>query len=205
MSNQLTDKVVLRHGAVLNNRMAMSPMQTHSGKRDGFVSDDTLRYYNARSKAAGLLITEFHYVSPNGGPAYVPGYPEQLGAYSDEHLDGLRQVAQALKKDGNKAILQIHHGGRAAIGQAVSGQDVVAPSQVDFSFLDYPIRELTADEIDDIIKDFGKATRRAIKAGFDGVEIHGANHYLINNSSQNYQISVPINGVVVLKGEWRFH
>lgn len=115
----------------------------------------------------------------NGGPAYVPGYPEQLGAYSDEHLDGLRQVAQALKKDGNKAILQIHHGGRAAIGQAVSGQDVVAPSQVDFSFLDYPIRELTADEIDDIIKDFGKATRRAIKAGFDGVEIHGANHYLI--------------------------
>lgn len=179
MSNQLTDKVVLRHGAVLNNRMAMSPMQTHSGKRGGFVSDDTLCYYNARSKTAGLLITEFHYVSPNGGPAYVPGYPEQLGAYSDEHLDGLRQVAQALKKDGNNAILQIHHGGRAAIGQAVSGQDVVAPSQVDFSFLDYPIRELTADEIDDIIKDFGKATRRAIKAGFDGVEIHGANHYLI--------------------------
>lgn len=109
----------------------------------------------------------------------MPGYPEQLGAYSDEHLDGLRQVAQALKKDGNNAILQVHHGGRAAIGQAISGQDVVAPSQVDFSFLDYPIRELTADEIDDIIKDFGKATRRAIKAGFDGVEIHGANHYLI--------------------------
>lgn len=91
----------------------------------------------------------------------------------------MRQVAQALKKDGNNAILQVHHGGRAAIGQAISGQDVVAPSQVDFSFLDYPIRELTADEIDDIIKDFGKATRRAIKAGFDGVEIHGANHYLI--------------------------
>lgn len=93
MSNQLTDKVVLRHGTVLNNRM-----QTHSGKRGGFVSDDTLCYYNARSKAAGLLITEFHYVSPNGGPAYVPGYPEQLGAYSDEHLDGLSQVDQALKK-----------------------------------------------------------------------------------------------------------
>ena len=157
----------------------MSPMQTHSGLKGGFASDDTIQYYSARSRAAGMLITEFHYVSENGGPAYVPGYPEQLGAYSDAHLEGLRKTAQALKKDGNKAILQIHHAGRAAVGRHVNGLDVVAPSAIDFSFLDYPVRELTITEIDDIILDFGKATKRAIDAGFDGVEIHGANHYLI--------------------------
>ncbi len=56
---------------------------------------------------------------------------------------------------------------------------VVAPSNIDFSFLDYPVRELTHEEILAIIADFGRATRRAIAAGFDGVEIHGANHYLI--------------------------
>ena len=179
MPNQLTDHVTLRHGATLNTRIVMSPMQTHSGLKGGFVSDDTIHYYSARSQAAGMLITEFHYVSENGGPAYVPGYPEQLGAYSDAHLEGLRKTAQSLKKDGNKAILQIHHAGRAAVGRHVNGLDVVAPSAIDFSFLDYPVRELTLAEIDEIILDFGRATKRAIDAGFDGVEIHGANHYLL--------------------------
>lgn len=179
MTHHVTDTVTLRHGAQLTSRIAMAPMQTHSGKRGGFVSEDTIRYYEARSQAASLLISEFHYVSENGGPAYVPGYPEQLGAYSDEHLEGLTRLAQALKKDGNKAVLQIHHGGRAAVGRAVSGEDVVAPSAIDFSFLDYPVRELTHEEILEIIADFGRATKRAIQAGFDGVEIHGANHYLI--------------------------
>ncbi|MEY8370242.1 NADH-dependent flavin oxidoreductase [Aerococcaceae bacterium 50-4] len=179
MTNKLIETITLRHGATLNNRIAMSPMQTHSGKRNGFVSEDTIKYYGARSKAAGLLISEFHYVSENGGPSYRPGYPEQLAAYSDRHLEGLTKLASALKKDGNKAILQIHHGGRASVGQALSGQDVVAPSTIDFDFLDYPIRELKEQEIEDIIKDFGQATVRAIKAGFDGVEIHGANHYLL--------------------------
>lgn len=179
MTNKLMDKVTLRHGAVLNNRVAMSPMQSQSGKRNGFVSDDTLKYYGARSQAGGLIVTEFHYVSENGGPAYHPGYPEQLAVYSDAHLDGLTKLATAMKKDGNKAVLQIHHSGRAAVGQAISGQDVVAPSAIDFDFLSYPVRELTGQEIEDIIKDFGRATTCAIKAGFDGVEIHGANHYLL--------------------------
>lgn len=177
--NQLSDQVTLRHGAKLRSRLVMSPMQTLSGLKGGFVSDDTIQYYSARSQAATMLITEFHYVSANGGPAYVPGYPEQLGAYSDEHIDGLKRTASALKKDGNKAILQIHHAGRAAIGRYINGKDVVAPSAIDFSFLNYPVRELTLEEIEAIILDFGQATRRAIEAGFDGVEIHGANHYLI--------------------------
>ena len=179
MSKSLIDTVQFRHGAQLSSRLVMPPMLTFSGLKDGFVSDDTLRYYHARSQAAGLLIAEYHYVSESGGPCSRPGYPEQLGIYSDEHLEGAKKIAAALQKNGNKAILQIHHGGREASGRAVKGEEVLAPSALDFSFLSYPVREMTNAEIEGIIKDFGHATKRAIEAGFSGVEIHGANHYLL--------------------------
>ncbi|WP_151620905.1 NADH-dependent flavin oxidoreductase [Streptococcus intermedius] len=179
MSKSLIDTVQFRHGAQLSSRLVMPPMLTFSGLKGGFVSDDTLRYYHARSQAAGLLIAEYHYVSESGGPCSRPGYPEQLGIYSDEHLEGAKKIAAALQKNGNKAILQIHHGGREASGRAVKGEEVLAPSALDFSFLSYPVREMTNAEIEEIIKDFGRATKRAIEAGFSGVEIHGANHYLL--------------------------
>ena len=179
MSKQITDPIQLRHGARLTNRLVLSPMYTFSGLEGGFVSDDTLEYYGFRSKTAGLLITEFHYVSPSGGPCYQTGYPVQLGIYSDAHIEGESRLAEALQKDGNKAILQIHHGGLAASGLALKGEEVLAPSTLDFPFLPYPVRELTDEEITEIIKDFGRAVKRAIKAGFSGVEIHGANHYLL--------------------------
>ncbi|SUN80784.1 putative NADH-dependent oxidoreductase [Streptococcus milleri] len=179
MSKSLIDTVQFRHGAQLSSCLVMPPMLTFSGLKGGFVSDDTLRYYHARSQAAGLLIAEYHYVSESGGPCSRPGYPEQLGIYSDEHLEGAKKIAAALQKNGNKAILQIHHGGREASGRAVKGEEVLAPSALDFSFLSYPVREMTNAEIEGIIKDFGRATKRAIEAGFSGVEIHGANHYLL--------------------------
>lgn len=179
MSKSLIDTVQFRHGAQLSSRLVMPPMLTFSGLKGGFVSDDTLCYYHARSQAAGLLIAEYHYVSESGGPCSRPGYPEQLGIYSDEHLEGAKKIAAALQKNGNKAILQIHHGGREASGRAVKGEEVLAPSALDFSFLSYPVREMTNAEIEGIIKDFGRATKRAIEAGFSGVEIHGANHYLL--------------------------
>ena len=163
-------------GLTIPNRIALAPMQSLSALEGGYVSNDTIRYYNHRSKAAGLLITEFHYVSESGGPAYMPGYPSQMGIYSDVHLEGAKKIAQTLKKDGNKAVMQIHHGGRMAIGRFINHQDVVAPSDLQRKF---PVRALTESEIEEIIADFGRATKRAIEAGFDGVEIHGANHYLL--------------------------
>ena len=81
------------------------------------------------------MITEFHYVSESGGPAYMPGYPSQMGIYSDVHLEGAKKIAQALKNDGNKAVMQIHHGGRMAIGRFINHQDVVAPSDLHVSSL----------------------------------------------------------------------
>ncbi|MBG9979577.1 oxidoreductase [Facklamia lactis] len=179
MTKKLTDTIILRHGAQLKSRIAMPPMLSYSGSAGGYATEDTLKYYSARSQAASLLITEYHYVSETGGPCSQLGYPEQLGIQDDQHIESIRSIAKALKKDGNKAILQIHHGGREAGIRASRGQEVLAPSAIDFPFLNYSLREMTHEEIEEIIKDFGRATKRAIEVGFDGVEIHGANHYLI--------------------------
>lgn len=175
----VTDQIILRHGAVLDGRLVQPPMCTYSGQKGGFASKDTIAYYEARSQAADMVITEYHYVSENGGPSSKLGYPEQLGIYTDDHLDSIKVIAEAIKKDGKKAILQIHHGGCQAGIRASQGKEVLAPSAIDFDFLPYPLREMTSEEIQEIIKDFGRATKRAIEAGYDGVEIHGANHYLI--------------------------
>lgn len=175
----LNDHVVLRHGAVLEGRVVMPPMLSYSGLEGGFASQETLDYYGARSQAAGMVVTEFHYVSEAGGPCSKVGFPEQLGIQDDAHLASIKAIAEAIQKDGSKAILQIHHGGREARARAAKGKEVLAPSALDFDFLPYSVREMTDQEIKDIIKDFGKATKRAIDAGFDGVEIHGANHYLL--------------------------
>ena len=90
--HNLTDTITFRRGLTIPNRIALAPMQSQSALEGGYASNDTIRYYNHRSKAAGLLITEFHYVSESGGPAYMPGYPSQMGIYSDVHLEGAKKI-----------------------------------------------------------------------------------------------------------------
>ncbi|MGX7107590.1 oxidoreductase [Hutsoniella sourekii] len=180
MTKQLTDTITFRHGAQVQNRLVQPAMLTNSGQNDGFISQDTLDYYSARSRSAGMILVEYCYVSQNGGPALTKSlHRQQLGIHTDAHTEGLAQVAQVLQKDGHKALCQLAHTGREAAYRIQLGEDVVAPSAIDYDFLDYPVRALTGQEVEAIIEDFGQATRRAIEAGFDGVEIHGANHYLI--------------------------
>lgn len=179
MTKKLTDQVTFRHGATVNNRIVQSPMQSFSGLENGFVSDETLAHYSRHSETAGMAIVEYTHVSEEGGSNSMAGFPVQLAIYSDDHIEGLSRVARALKADGNKAVLQIHHAGREATSRGEKGLPVYAPSAIDFSFLDYPVEALTTDQIKQIVQDFYDGTLRAIKAGFDGVEIHGANHYLL--------------------------
>ncbi|MDF7639302.1 NADH-dependent oxidoreductase [Lactobacillus sp. ESL0791] len=176
---KLTDNITLRHGAQIKTRIVQSPMLTNSGL-DEKATQDTVDYYGARSQSAGMVIVEYTSVSPNGGPSrsWAPDR-EQLAIYNDDFKPGLTKVATALKKDGNKAILQIVHSGREAAYRDTLGGRVEVPSQMNFPWIDYPLHELTEDEVWQIVKDFGTATKRAIDCGFDGVEIHGANHYLI--------------------------
>lgn len=154
-------------------------MLTNSGLNEK-VTQDTLDYYGAHSQSAGMIITEYTNVSPNGGPSrsWAPDR-EQLAVYNDDFKPGLTKLAKVLKKDGNKAILQLVHSGREAEYRHTLGGRVDVPSQMKFSWIDYPLHELTEDEVWQVVKDFGSATKRAIDCGFDGVEIHGANHYLI--------------------------
>ncbi|MTV82671.1 NADH-dependent oxidoreductase [Secundilactobacillus folii] len=180
MKKQLTDTIKFRHGATINCRLVQSPMLTNSGVDDGYVTDDTIKYYAARSQSAGMVIVEYTYVSHAGGPSRSWANDRlQLGLYKDDQKPGFAKIAQALKKDGNKAILQLEHSGREANYRAKLGEKVYAPSSFDFGFLDYDVEELTDAQIHEIIRDFGDATKRAIDCGFDGVEIHGANHYLL--------------------------
>lgn len=177
---KLTDSVTFRHGATVTNRLVQPPMLTNSGKDDGYVTKDTIDYYAARSQSAGMIIVEYTYVSHAGGPSRSWASNRlQLGLYKDDQKPGFAEIAKALKKDGNKAILQIEHSGREANYRAKLGEKVYAPSSFDFGFLDYDVDELSEADIQEVIKDFGATTKRAIDCGFDGVEIHGANHYLL--------------------------
>jgi 2,4-dienoyl-CoA reductase-like NADH-dependent reductase (Old Yellow Enzyme family) len=159
----------------IKNPIVMAPMTTFSGNADGTVSEAELSYYKARSKGVGIVITAATYVSLSG-----KGFPGQFAAYDDSFLPGLKNLANTIKGEGSLAILQIYHGGRMAIpadipyGQTISAS-AVAPERPGAM----TPREMTEVEIKDTIEAFGKTTELAIDAGFDGVEIHGANTYLL--------------------------
>ncbi|WP_367342280.1 NADH-dependent flavin oxidoreductase [Limosilactobacillus sp.] len=176
---KLSDPVIFPNGASIKNRFVQPPMLTNSGNQ-GEVTADTIQYYGARSDSAGMVTVEYAYVSENGGPAmtWAPDH-SQLAIFDDRFVPQLKKLAEAIKSHGNKAIIEIAHDGRQASGLADMGKSVYAPSEIDYSFLPYPVKELNDEQIKAIIKDFGKATKRAIDAGFDGVLIHGANHYLL--------------------------
>lgn len=177
----LTDSLTFNNGATVTNRLVMPPMITFHANEDGTVSQTTLDYYGARSNVAGMIIVEACSVTETG-----KGVPFQIGVYDDKFIPGLKQLAQTLKKDGNKAIVQLQHAGRES-GEAYKlFNEAHAPSAFDMEFLGYPVKELTNEQIESIIEDFGQATRRLMEAGFDGVEIHGANHYLLQQFFSEY-------------------
>lgn len=182
----LTDQVQLRHGAVLQNRIVQSPMLTNSGDRE-YVTQDTLDYYGTRSQSAAMVIVEYTSVSKNGWPSRSWADDRtQLAIFDDSFKPGMTKLATALKKDGHKAILQLVHSGREANYAPQMGRTAEVPSAMDFAWVNYPLHELTEEEVWGIVKDFGRATKRAIECGFDGVEIHGANHYLIQEFFSAY-------------------
>ncbi|WP_409288115.1 NADH-dependent flavin oxidoreductase [Peribacillus sp. SCS-37] len=171
----LFDSVNLGKGTSLRNRIVMAPMTNFSSNDDGTVSEAEIKYYARRSKGPGMVITACAYVTPDG-----KGFPGEIGVHSDEMIPGLRKLADAIKAEGAKAVLQIFHGGRMCPPDQVPGGEVVSASAVPAAAEGAPVpRELTEKETDEMISAFGAAARRAAEAGFDGVEIHGANGYLI--------------------------
>ena len=162
-------------GIEVSNRLVMAPMTTFSGNSDGTISDAELAYYKRRSQGLGMVVTACAYVIPHG-----KGFFGQIGAHSDAMIPSLTALANTIKADGAKAILQIYHGGRMSPAAEVPNGIVLSASAVaaDREEAIVPV-EMTEEQILETIAAFGDATRRAITAGFDGVEIHGANTYLI--------------------------
>ncbi|WP_102261517.1 NADH-dependent flavin oxidoreductase [Mesobacillus jeotgali] len=171
----LFDSFTFPNGINLKNRLVMAPMTNFSSNEDGTVTDAEAEYYARRSKGVSMVVTACTYVTPSG-----KGFHGEFGADTDEMIPSLRKLASAIKAEGAKAVLQIFHGGRECPPELVPDGDIVSASDVqsERNSAKAP-RALTGGEVNEIIAAFGETTRRAIEAGFDGVEIHGANGYLI--------------------------
>jgi len=164
-------------GSAINvkNPIVMAPMTTFSGNIDGTVSEAELSYYKTRAKNVGIVITATTYVSELG-----KGFAGQFAAYNESFLPGLKKLAETIKGEGALAILQMFHGGRMAIPAEIPGGQTISASSVAAERPGAMIpREMTEAEIQDTIKAFGETAKLAMDAGFDGVEIHGANTYLL--------------------------
>ena len=164
-----------KNGTTIKNRFCLAPMTTYSSNDDLTLSEEEEVYYNSRAKQFGMIITAATAISKN-----AQAFENQISIRDIRYLDSMTRLANSIKKEGSKAILQIHHGGRMNPPGLYHGQDIVSASAVKAE-RDYCVtpRELRTSEVYDIIDDFVDATKLAIKAGFDGVELHGANTYLI--------------------------
>lgn len=168
-------------GITLRNRIVMAPMTTWSANPDGTISQQELDYYQARAKGVGLVVTGCTHVMRNG-----IGFTDEFAAYDDSFIPSLTHLAKAAKSGGAKAILQIFHAGNKANPALIPNGDIASASAMKASAGPFnsgvvASRELSHDEILDVINAFGETTRRAIEAGFDGVELHGAHGFLIQN------------------------
>ena len=158
----------------LNSRLVMPPMATAKSD-DGKVSEDLLEYYAQRSKGGsiGLIITEHCFISRQGQASV-----NQVSAAEDEDIEGLSRLAQTIRKDGTKAFAQLNHAGLNGLSDTVYGpSNVVHPNGKN---KDKTTVALSREEIAQIVDDYAKAALRIKKAGFDGVEIHCAHGYFLN-------------------------
>ena len=156
------------------NRVVMPPMGTGLCNPDGTVNDALLAYMKRQaSSGAGLIISEIAAVHPTGLVS-----PFEIGAYDDKFMPGLKKFAEAAHAGGGKAVMQLHHGGRESAYLLKKGE-AIGPSAVPSLVYRQEPREMTLADIQEIIASFGTAALRALEAGFDGVEIHGAHGYLL--------------------------
>ncbi|MFB0846230.1 NADH-dependent flavin oxidoreductase [Paenibacillus oleatilyticus] len=171
----LFEPLTLRSGITLDNRIVVAPMTHYSSHPDGTLTDEELHFIARRSRGAGMVITACAYIAPGGQDA--AGEP---AADRDEMIPELRRWARVIQAQGTKAVLQIHHSGRNADPGLVPNGDVVGPSAIKDEAGGFVLpRELAPHEIEELIRQFGEAARRAVIAGFDGVEIHGAFGFLL--------------------------
>jgi N-ethylmaleimide reductase len=179
------------NGNHLENRFLMAPMTRSRASQPGDIPNALMAEYYAQRSTAGIIITEATQISLQG-----KGYANTPGIYSKQQIEGWKLITDVVHKNGSKIFLQLWHVGRVSSSK-VNGLQPIAPSALiaqntnvyifdgapngDATFV--PVeepREMSKTDINSVIKEFVKAAENAIEAGFDGVEIHGANGYLID-------------------------
>ncbi len=179
------------NGNQLKNRFLMAPMTRSRASQPGDIPNELMAEYYAQRSTAGIIITEATQVSLQG-----KGYAKTPGIYSRQQIEGWKLITNAVHQNGSKIFLQLWHVGRVSSSK-VNGLQPIAPSPIiaqntsvyifdgapngDATFV--PVeepREMTKTDIDAVINEFVEGAKNAIEAGFDGVEIHGANGYLID-------------------------
>jgi 2,4-dienoyl-CoA reductase-like NADH-dependent reductase (Old Yellow Enzyme family) len=163
-------------GREVANRFAMAPLTTDSSHDDGTATENELEFVRRRAASGfGAAISSAAYVAQDGRSW------QGIGATHEGHLSSLHRLAEAMRAAGGLAILQIYDGGRIAKPELIGEQCLRAPSAVASLRPGAKTpRAMTTDEVANLIASFGEAASLARKAGFDGVEIHGANHYAVH-------------------------
>jgi N-ethylmaleimide reductase len=185
MTDNLFQTYALNKTLSLKNRILMAPL-TRCMADDELIPTQDMADYYARRGEAGLIISEAVIIRPDG-----QGYPNTPGLFTPAQIDGWRTVTNAVHQNGGKIFAQLWHTGRVAhphFYHTTGSQDVMAPSAVGVEGSVPRMRELTyqvpkavsVEEIAQLVSDYSQAAANAIDAGFDGVEIHGANGYLID-------------------------
>ena len=178
----LFQSYAFNNGVEIKNRLVVAPMTHLASDENGHITPDERRFLNNRFEGFGLFIAAATLVA-EGGKAFY-GQPEAIG---EEDLPSLREVAEIAHQQGAKALLQIHHGGWQALPDLNPNGEIFAPS----AHTATGAKALTDAQIRSIIAGYANAAELALQAGFDGVEIHGANNYLIQQffSAQSNQRS----------------
>ncbi len=177
----------------IRNRLVMPPMATEKSQSQGMVGPALCEYYDEKTRGGyfGLVIVEHGYVSPGGQAS-----KGQISFACDENIDGLAQLVKTIHRNGSRVFAQINHAGGKAL-PAITGRQAMAPSAMGYTTTRgeaVQARAMTQTDIDAVIASFAAAAKRAQAAGFDGVEIHSAHGYLLdqfyspltNHRSDNY-------------------
>jgi 2,4-dienoyl-CoA reductase-like NADH-dependent reductase (Old Yellow Enzyme family) len=179
-------------GLKVKNRIALAPMTRVSATEDGLVTDQMVKYYTKFAKGGfSLLITEGVYPDNQ----YSQGYLFQPGISNDKQTDAWREVIESVHQEGSKIICQLMHAGALSQGnfhkQSSIGPSAVKPKGTQLAFYrgegEFPVpAEMSLSDIDDVKAGFANAAKNAKHSGFDGIEVHGANGYILDQFLTDY-------------------
>ncbi|HNV69216.1 MAG TPA: NADH:flavin oxidoreductase [Candidatus Ozemobacteraceae bacterium] len=174
MQNSILFQPLTLRGHQLKNRLFSAPMASRYPTSKGEVTDALVSYYaHLALTGIGMTVVEGALVSTEG-----PGWPHELGIYHPIFQDGLARLAETIRERGSVPVIQLHHAGRRGLGGRTEA--LIGPSALPCPAFNRPVRPMTIEEIRLMIVKFTDAALLAAKAGFAGVEIHGAHGYLLH-------------------------